>query len=120
MPQLHVIDVARLCHEVNRAYCRAIGDFSQVPWGQAEEWQRQSAIAGAQKAVDDPDATPEQMHESWMAQKIADGWKYGDEKDPEAKTHPCLIPYHDLPLQQRTKDHLFLGVVNACRPFLED
>lgn len=32
-----------------------------------------------------------------MANKIADGWKYGEAKDPEAKTHPCLVPFDKLP-----------------------
>ena len=24
--------IARVCHEVNRAYCKALGDESQLPW----------------------------------------------------------------------------------------
>jgi len=24
--------IAKVCHEVNRAYCAGIGDNSQVPW----------------------------------------------------------------------------------------
>lgn len=27
--------IARVCHEVNRAYCESMGDTSQVPWEDA-------------------------------------------------------------------------------------
>ena len=33
----------------------------------------------------------EQLHESWCAAKVRDGWIYGDVKDAEARTHPCLV-----------------------------
>lgn len=39
-------DIASVCHEANRAYCRTLGDFSQGPWISAPDWQKQSAIAG--------------------------------------------------------------------------
>ena len=35
--------IARVCHEVNRAYCQALGDDSQPTWEEAPEWQRASA-----------------------------------------------------------------------------
>jgi hypothetical protein len=31
-------------------------------------------------------------------------------KDPEAKTHPCLVPYDDLPEYQQLKDRVFLAI----------
>lgn len=100
---------ARVAHEVNRAYCQAIGDDSQVPWDEAPDWQRNSAMKGVVAANNG--ATPEQLHESWCAQKLREGWKHGPVKDPEAKTHPCLVPYEQLPAAQRIKDHLFRAAV---------
>ena len=69
-----------------------------------------------------PDATPEQSHESWLEQKIADGWVYGAVKDPDAKTHPCCVPYEELPVEQKAKDYLFRAVVHALKdiPDAED
>jgi hypothetical protein len=103
--------IARVCHEANRAWARANGDDSHLPWDEAPQWQRDSALEGVQKALEG--ATPEQLHGSWMESKIADGWKHGDVKDSEAKTHPCLLPYEDLPEAEKTKDHLFSAVVMA-------
>lgn len=60
-----------------------------------------------------PGATPEQQHDAWMSDKIADGWKFGERKDAGAKTHPCLVPYGQLPADQRLKDHVFRAVVQV-------
>lgn len=100
---------AHAAHEANRAYCRAIGDNSQLPWDEAPEWQRSSAINGVVGAL--TGNTPEQSHEGWLAEKAATGWKYGPVKDPAKKEHPCFVPYAELPPEQREKDNLFLGAV---------
>lgn len=106
-----VLACAELAHEANRIYCAAIGDHTQKPWSEAEFWQQQSAIDGVKVALGG--ATPGQQHQAWMADKIADGWTLGAVKDPKAKTHPCLVPYQDLPQEQRAKDSLYQGVVRA-------
>ena len=36
--------IAKVCHETNRAYCQATGDFSQPVWELAPEWQKQSVM----------------------------------------------------------------------------
>ena len=48
-----------------------------------------------------------------MAEKEQAGWVYGIEKDEAAMTHPCLVPYAELPADQRFKDSLFGAVVRA-------
>lgn len=105
--------IARVCHEVNRAYCASIGDTSQPAWEDAPEWQRQSAITGVRFTIGNPGAPPSASHESWLAEKERDGWKYGAVKDPVAKEHPCFVPYGDLPVEQRSKDYLFQAVVRS-------
>lgn len=105
--------IARTCHEVNRAYCQRLGDFSQVPWNEVPEWQRDSARNGVRAILADPSTTPEQSHLNWRAQKEAEGWVFGPVKDVELKQHPCMLPYDQLPAEQQTKDHLFGAVVRA-------
>lgn len=105
--------IARVAHEVNRAYCAATGDDSQPSWEDAPGWQRDSAIKGVEFHLANPDATPENSHESWLSEKIAAGWVHGEVKDAEAKTHPCIKPYADLPVAQRAKDFLFRSVVHG-------
>jgi hypothetical protein len=105
--------IARVAHEVNRAYCTAIGDDSQIPWDEAPEWQKKSAITGVEYTQSNPDATPEKSHESWLDEKRADGWKYGPKKDPAKKEHPCFVPYYELDQEQKVKDYLFQAVVRS-------
>jgi hypothetical protein len=107
-------DVARLCHNVNKAYCESTGDNSQVAWEDAPEWQKTSAINGVRLHLSG-EATPEQSHESWLAEKERDGWGYGPVKDVEKKEHPCFVPYDQLPKEQQVKDHLFKAVVDSFK-----
>lgn len=112
------IDIARVVHEANRAYCATIGDDSQTDWQDAPQWQKNSAIEGVAFKIAQPSATPRQLHESWLASKREQGWKYGAVKDAALKEHPCYVAYDDLPAEQRAKDHLFGAIVGALAPFL--
>lgn len=108
-----VVSIARVAHEANRAYCASHGDYSQLQWESAPQWQRDSAIEGVKKHLANPDMTPEDSHKSWMEHKAADGWVYGEKKDSVQKTHPCMVPYAQLDERQRAKDYIFKGVVAA-------
>lgn len=46
----------------------------------------------------------EQVHDVWSAGRIAEGWIYGEERNDNNKTHPCLVPYSDLPESEREYD----------------
>lgn len=110
---MNLEQIARVAHEVNRSYCQAIGDNSQPAWEDAPQWQRDSAMLGAKLHIENADAGPQASHESWMAQKVADGWTYGPEKRPDLKQHPCIVLFDALPLEQQAKDFIFRGVVHA-------
>lgn len=105
--------IARVAHEVNRAYCQALGDNGQPSWEEAPTWQRDSALLGVALHINNRDATPSASHESWMAQKVAEGWVHGPVKDVDRKQHPCIVPFESLPREQQAKDFLFRAVVHA-------
>lgn len=44
------------------------------------------------------------VHEVWAAGRIADGWTYGEKRDDEKKTHPCLVAYEELPESEKEYD----------------
>lgn len=44
------------------------------------------------------------VHEVWAETRIAQGWTYGEKRDDEKKTHPCLIAYEDLPEEEKEYD----------------
>lgn len=110
-------DIAQICHEANRALCIAQGDYSQTVWAIAPMWQRDSALMGVQFLAKNPDAGDSATHDSWAAQKVADGWVFGAVKDVDAKTHPCLVPFDQLPPMQQAKDKLFRAVALSMLPY---
>ena len=54
------------------------------------------------------DALTEQLsrnvHEVWAAGRIAEGWRWGAERDDARKKHPCLVPYDELPDAEKEYD----------------
>ena len=97
--------IARVCHEANRAYCATLGDQSQPPWADAPQWQKDSAIQGVQFHL-----ASHKAHEKWLEQKRNEGWQYGPVKDPEHELHPFFMPYD---VDQRMKDYIFGSIVQA-------
>ena len=44
------------------------------------------------------------VHDVWAQGRIAEGWTYGEQRDDKQKTHPCLVPYEELPDAEREYD----------------
>lgn len=109
------LSIAVVCHQANKVWCENNGDNSQKDWDQAEEWQQQSAVKGVKFRLANPDAAESTQHDAWSADKEKDGWVYGEVKDAEKKTHPCLVPFDQLPEFQQKKDKLFCGIVDALK-----
>ena len=109
--------IIQVVHEANRALCQAFGDDSQPSWHVAPHWQlesvRRGVLAHQVALAAGKRLSPSVSHENWMKQKVADGWVFGSAKDPDKKTHPAMVPYEELPEEQKIKDYLFRAVVEA-------
>lgn len=46
----------------------------------------------------------ENVHEVWAAGRIADGWRWGEQRDDARRLHPCLVPYNQLPEEEKEYD----------------
>jgi ryanodine receptor 2 len=46
----------------------------------------------------------ENAHALWAAQRFAQGWTLGSQRDDAKKLHPCLVPYADLPEKEKEFD----------------
>jgi RyR domain len=110
---MQIKEIARVAHEVNRAYCKAIGDPEQPAWEDAPDWLQLGVIRGVRFHLDHPEASPEDSHAKWLEDRTDQGWTLGP-KDVELKTHPNMLPWAQLPEDQRVKDHLFRAIVRVC------
>jgi hypothetical protein len=115
---MDIDQAARVLHEANRAIQMSQKDETigvSAGWDETGEEDRLLTMAGVQGPLD-----PEASHELWMDQRIADGWVYGPTKDEEARTHPSLVPYDELPEDQKLKDKLFVAIVGVFREAVTD
>ena len=46
----------------------------------------------------------ENVHEVWAKARMDEGWTYGGKRDDIHKNHPCLVPYDELPEEEKEYD----------------
>lgn len=117
MAGIGVIEIARICHNANQAFCKSIGDNSQDLWEDASEDQKGAAIAGVKFHLKGKHS-PEESHESWLKKKKEDGWVFGEVKDEKKKTHPSLVPYKELSTEEKSKDFIFQSIVESFKAIM--
>lgn len=44
------------------------------------------------------------VHEVWTAGRLNEGWTFGEQRSDELKTHPCLVPFEELPEEEKEYD----------------
>lgn len=111
--------VAQICNDANKAYCNSIGDYSPVSWDLQTEEFKQSSVKGVQFRLENLNATSEDQHNSWMKERLDNGWVFGEITDKPNKIHNCLKPYSELPEEQRVKDYIFAGIVKSVAEFVK-
>jgi ryanodine receptor 2 len=52
------------------------------------------------------EAMAKNVHEVWAQTRIAQGWQYGPERNDAEKLHPMLIPYENLPEEEKEYDRI--------------
>lgn len=101
--------LARVAHEINRQICILNGEqalhYSDMPRDIIESMEKTILEMGSGSLGD--------SHREWMKVREGQGWVYGPTKCMECKTSPCLVPFEELPYQQKVKDCIFVGIKNA-------
>lgn len=44
------------------------------------------------------------VHEVWAQTRIRQGWRFGNRRSDVLRTHPCLVPYDELPNEEKEYD----------------
>ena len=129
--------IAQVCHAANKAYCESIGDFTQPRWEDLPLEKKESLVNGVKLILNNPESNPEDSHKAWLKTMKKDGWSFMEKeiiepvivrgkktnktkvtkvplpKDWVKKCHPNMIPYDELPEEQKFKDVLFRAVVRS-------
>ena len=103
---------ARVCHAAHCALQAVQGEpLPSVPWDDLPAETRRIVIESIRAARQGE--PPEQLHARWVRAMAALGWTWGPERDPERKRHPNMIPFWDLPPDERDKDEQFAALATS-------
>jgi RyR domain len=68
----------------------------------------------------DRKSSPEELHDDWVKAYEAMGWRYGEVRDAEAKTHPDMVPFDKLGPEEQVKDAVFIALCEIARQWIVD
>ncbi len=114
--------IAEVVYTANEAIRRFNGQESRGLWADAPVEVREGLISAVGKMsswqrLQTGFLDCRDVHNAWSYAKLSAGWKYGPVEDAEAKTHPNMVPYDDLPESEKVKDMLFLGIALGTAQF---
>jgi hypothetical protein len=66
----------------------------------------------------DRKSSPKELHDDWVRAYEAMGWKYGPKRDPEANTHPDMVPFDALGFREQIKDAVFVALCEIARQWI--
>lgn len=102
-----VESAARRAHDTIAFMC-ATGAPS---WSATPEWKKAQCRNGVKWVLNNPEATPADVHNQWVELMVSSGWQYGPEKNEVTKTHPCIVDFDQLSKNDKMKDEIFIDSV---------
>ncbi len=63
-----------------------------------------SGISLPEKLTELTELLARNTHEVWAQGRIAEGWKYGPERNDSLRLHPGLVSYEELPESEKEYD----------------
>lgn len=89
------------------------------PWQQREQAFRDQFLPVIDMMCGpDRKSSPEELHDDWVRAYEAMGWRYGPVRDPQARTHPDMVPYGDLEQREQDKDAVFVALCEIARQWI--
>ena len=92
-----------------------------APWGQREAAFRAQFLEVIERQCGpNRSSSPEELHGSWVQAYVEMGWRHGETYDPQAKTHPDMVPYAQLGKLEQDKDAVFVALCEIARLWITD
>lgn len=110
---MKIQQIAQLCHESGRLFSKIIGAEAPPDWESLTPDEKAEIIALVDYRIENTNAPFSAQHAKWKDNKIAAGWKFGKIFNEDKKTHPCIIPYDELPINTRRADAIAVAIINA-------
>ncbi|MFM7151204.1 MAG: NAD-binding protein [Gemmataceae bacterium] len=88
-------------------------DFRQGNRSQADHIPIKRAILDVSDTPDTIESLAEAEHRRWMADRIFCGWRYSAVREDEKKLHDRIVPYDDLPDENKKKDRATVRTAQA-------
>lgn len=105
------LEIAKICHQVNRDYCIENRLFAGPKWDETSTNIQESVISGVAEVIADPKVTAAEMHDKWLEYKASEGWKFDKVLNVKKKLHPNMVPFNKLSKVEQEKDRLFIRTV---------
>jgi hypothetical protein len=100
-PIISTDEIAVIVYEATRIFGSSFGDVVWPRVEEAPEWRLKGIKFGVERFVKNPDITSREVHSNWMWGMLLAGWYWGEEFDVVKMTHPDLVDYDRLPIQQK-------------------
>ena len=59
------------------------------------------------------------VQDMWIIAMTEKGWSYAEAKDPNVKTHPCMVSFKDLPGWEKRKVRLAFDIVEGFARYMD-
>lgn len=113
MNGLTIEDAARLVNEADRAFGFSVGDFSTPSWELSDDAHKSGVCSLVQHLLTNLAASPQALHDRWLALMTDAGWTWGLLPDQTTKTDPRLRPWEDLAPTERLRLDMASSIVGA-------
>lgn len=113
--------IAEILHNAISAIPRTDGSVI-VPWDALNGVLKDRAVDTVRCLMTDRMALgveipAKELHDIWHANMIDMGWYYGPTYSFEQKLHPSMVPFDELPDDEKIKDAIWSGIIYALYPY---
>lgn len=108
-----IAQIAKTCHAVHLAYCKSIDYPTQPIWEELTTSHKNIIIDTVKQILIGEVTSVSQSHDNFVAKKLEQGWRFGENYSMEGKVNPRLCPFNQLSIENQTKEILFFNTVKS-------